>query len=616
MYGLGLMYRDGRGVVRDEGQAAYWIQRAAKAGGPFEAHPIIASPQKVESFTKNPLSTDQIRQAQAQLKRVGFDPGPIDGVLGSQTKQALRQYQTKHGLDITGVLDEATRVSLGIQPSPVTCVQGEHPLFAGRSIKPAQTHTSQPAYVARQAVTGGAKDSDIEELRAMLASMRDIAGIAYDRGQQEFILFGPDAEGASPLHAEDWIVAFQSVFAGRDPRVSIDPGPDPQHMVVRYFGPIENTHFGMIMFEADRLLKLLSSGYDNTTCTPFRVADKRFKTQLTLLAEQGVTARYNMWERLWFVPHKMDVPEGSKEGRASFLPVPLQVRREVTAAAGESAATEPAMQAFVSYLNDNYDSLARELPVLADLRHLAKFVAIARWFADRRVLIDEPWLTYHVQTGSTPSQTPATTAVWQGSKGPMNVMLGLYGGVDLSTPNTYLPEPGRVDPMVHAAITSRPQPTAHTWEFDYQSTRYRAWAYRYVKGILISSPSSVRRAMQPPERVPVIPWIWAPGRTPTGAASLGIVNQSGRGMTVWLVDVASDRPVWTTHLRSGGTDRQTVSPGTYTTEIVFDNELDAIYEGRSHTLAPNFNGTLTIQSGIGEGLKKKRGGPRPTGPLR
>lgn len=51
----------------------------------------------------------RIGQAQERLKGAGFNPGPIDGVLGPQTRAALRRYQASQGLPATGALDEATR---------------------------------------------------------------------------------------------------------------------------------------------------------------------------------------------------------------------------------------------------------------------------------------------------------------------------------------------------------------------------------------------------------------------------------------------------------------------------------------------------------------------------
>ena len=51
----------------------------------------------------------RIGQAQERLEAAGYTPGPIDGMLGPQTRAALRRYQTSQGLPATGALDEATR---------------------------------------------------------------------------------------------------------------------------------------------------------------------------------------------------------------------------------------------------------------------------------------------------------------------------------------------------------------------------------------------------------------------------------------------------------------------------------------------------------------------------
>jgi peptidoglycan hydrolase-like protein with peptidoglycan-binding domain len=51
---------------------------------------------------------------QRALKAAGYDPGPQDNVLGSQTKSALVKYQKDKGLPI-GQLDMQTLKSLGIE---------------------------------------------------------------------------------------------------------------------------------------------------------------------------------------------------------------------------------------------------------------------------------------------------------------------------------------------------------------------------------------------------------------------------------------------------------------------------------------------------------------------
>jgi peptidoglycan hydrolase-like protein with peptidoglycan-binding domain len=45
-----------------------------------------------------PPSTDEIQLVEVRLKDAGFDPGPIDGLLGPRTKAAIQRYRTARGL--------------------------------------------------------------------------------------------------------------------------------------------------------------------------------------------------------------------------------------------------------------------------------------------------------------------------------------------------------------------------------------------------------------------------------------------------------------------------------------------------------------------------------------
>ena len=56
----------------------------------------------------------RVRRAQEALKSEGHDPGPIDGVMGPKTHEALRQYQKQENLKQTGRLDEDTMSKLGV----------------------------------------------------------------------------------------------------------------------------------------------------------------------------------------------------------------------------------------------------------------------------------------------------------------------------------------------------------------------------------------------------------------------------------------------------------------------------------------------------------------------
>jgi len=54
------------------------------------------------------LSKDDIRWAQLELHNMGLYHGSLDGVVGSQTKQALGRFQKLNGLDRTATLDPET----------------------------------------------------------------------------------------------------------------------------------------------------------------------------------------------------------------------------------------------------------------------------------------------------------------------------------------------------------------------------------------------------------------------------------------------------------------------------------------------------------------------------
>jgi hypothetical protein len=63
----------------------------------------------------NHLAPDQvIVDVQTQLQRDGYYAGPIDGVLGPMTRQAIAAFQADHGLAITSAIDEPTLASLGL----------------------------------------------------------------------------------------------------------------------------------------------------------------------------------------------------------------------------------------------------------------------------------------------------------------------------------------------------------------------------------------------------------------------------------------------------------------------------------------------------------------------
>jgi peptidoglycan hydrolase-like protein with peptidoglycan-binding domain len=59
------------------------------------------------------LNSQWILKVQQALQRKGFDPGPIDGVFGPMTREAVRGYQDRYGMPATGELNNQTLYALG-----------------------------------------------------------------------------------------------------------------------------------------------------------------------------------------------------------------------------------------------------------------------------------------------------------------------------------------------------------------------------------------------------------------------------------------------------------------------------------------------------------------------
>ncbi len=64
------------------------------------------------SATQGMASSDDVRQVQQELQNRGFNVGTVDGVMGPQTKGALKEFQQAEGLPATGELNEKTKSQL------------------------------------------------------------------------------------------------------------------------------------------------------------------------------------------------------------------------------------------------------------------------------------------------------------------------------------------------------------------------------------------------------------------------------------------------------------------------------------------------------------------------
>lgn len=54
----------------------------------------------------------RVEEIQKILKESGFDPGPADGIMGAQTRLAIKGFQKAKGLKPTGKIDSVTQLAL------------------------------------------------------------------------------------------------------------------------------------------------------------------------------------------------------------------------------------------------------------------------------------------------------------------------------------------------------------------------------------------------------------------------------------------------------------------------------------------------------------------------
>lgn len=64
------------------------------------------APAKTTTPAKTPAKTNVILETQKQLSRLGYNPGPLDGLMGKKTRQAIMAFQKNHGKPMDGKASE------------------------------------------------------------------------------------------------------------------------------------------------------------------------------------------------------------------------------------------------------------------------------------------------------------------------------------------------------------------------------------------------------------------------------------------------------------------------------------------------------------------------------
>ncbi|MFQ5973364.1 MAG: peptidoglycan-binding protein, partial [Alphaproteobacteria bacterium] len=137
-FNLGMAYRYGSGVGQDLREAYAWLTLAADAGlddakaaRELTARRMSASelaaaralvaerrgPTTVEPVAKEtaspaPTARELVAAVQTRLAKLGYEPGPADGLMGGKTRTAISSFQRTAGLTVDGRPSEALLAEL------------------------------------------------------------------------------------------------------------------------------------------------------------------------------------------------------------------------------------------------------------------------------------------------------------------------------------------------------------------------------------------------------------------------------------------------------------------------------------------------------------------------
>lgn len=278
--------------------------------------------------------------------------------------------------------------------------------------------------------------SALDNLPSSLNAIAYPEGAFYDTVSQQLVVFGSPAVADAPSSSDDFLVALRSIYGQQEPAVSIDPVNGSSTVQnVRYLGQTEATHFGWVMFEADRIMKTLSMGQDNISGKEVTVNVPGFANMFDLEFRSGMSSEDNTRRRFWFTVPNVEIEENADGLGMVISALSINVKTEYLDSNWETLENQPpdpAGQAFAAHISEHYDEYARELPVFNDLKALAHWTALAHWLKQSNLPIQpELWLINSPAQYDAPLTTPAITTTRQETQVNTIRTMSLWGGVDL-----------------------------------------------------------------------------------------------------------------------------------------------------------------------------------------
>ena len=339
-----------------------------------------------------------------------------------------------------------------------------------------------PSVTSANAPVGGVR---LDKAAELIGTLGDIKGAVFAPKTRRLVLVGDKNVSLPQMRLDDLAVAFRAAYSSEpaEPSMTIDPDPrDPRGptMNVIFFGGTENTHFGWVMFEADRVMKTYSVGRDNITKAPVQSQIKGYFNLLELgKAANDSAYKPHLWSRFWLVPETIKLRVSSDGTGVLFDETKIKVctetmrwvggklvsaNRPVSASGTSSSPCLPtsgekdaSAEYFAKHFSENYDDFAKENMIYGELKRLAQVYAIAKWMKKAGIQIDPLWVDdLEAQPYKTPRTTPSVSnsesRTWRTVSATHTETHSVFGGTDLGAPVTFKARDSRADAFAASVL--------------------------------------------------------------------------------------------------------------------------------------------------------------------
>lgn len=313
----------------------------------------------------------------------------------------------------------------------------------------------------------------LDQAAKFLADMTDISGAYYDATLDRIVFVGRTNTSAPKFNKDDLAVAIKAViFNATIPAVSMENDPaDPNgpNLKVLYYGGIENTRFGKVLFDADNKMKSYSHGY-NEDGSVLVSSVAGYRSFFNRYLDKNPSATTNGSSRWWITPKLITIKKDDINASFVFDQAVMQIKTEPLIPDNDPKWNKAA-QEFADDQTNNYDGYAQETPSYADAKQLGKVVSVIKWIKDNGIATDFQFARdYAPIQVSTPVSVPKRYTPWvQVSDGQIRIV----GGVDYNTANTYNPDSGGASSSLKTSSQAIPTTKEDIhWTFINNGTQY------------------------------------------------------------------------------------------------------------------------------------------------